>query len=279
MRRAFTLIEILVVVAIIGIMSAVAVSGLGSGTDAARLRGASRDVFATARQARSVALVTQQPCVVTYANSSEDGQPCAKLSIESVSLMSSSLGPTTVQTLAGDTVDLDDPLGKAAAAEAKAQRQGAVGGAPAEPEGPVGETMEEIFFRPVDSEVMRGLSLKVVMDGEEDSQDARKAAAREAAISAFSNTDFLLGLYRDAKKKEAEAAAAEAAKAAEESGGSAPAAAAADGGSWTVKWSADGRCEPHSIYIYRAGTDFRDGYCVRVDRFGAAKALYKENSR
>ena len=90
-RRAFTLIEILAVVAIISVLVATAVVGLNTGTDAARLRGASRDIFAAMRRARSTALVTQNPCVLSYSNAKVDGEICAKIEIVSAKMFGTGL--------------------------------------------------------------------------------------------------------------------------------------------------------------------------------------------
>ena len=65
MKKAFTLIEIVIVVAIIGVLAASGIVASVKGRDTARLKGAVRDVFATIREARSIALVSQQPCVIT----------------------------------------------------------------------------------------------------------------------------------------------------------------------------------------------------------------------
>ena len=74
-RRAFTLIELLVIIAVIGIMTTTAVLSVVSGQRAVRVKGATRDVFAAIRHARSTALVTQQPAIITYSNETVDGEP------------------------------------------------------------------------------------------------------------------------------------------------------------------------------------------------------------
>ncbi len=280
MRRAFTLIEMLVVTAIIGVVCAAAVVST-SGRDASRLKGAARDVFVTMRQARAIALVTQQPCVVTYANSTSNGEPCVRVTTDSVSLISSSSGVAQAQTLSGETVNLDGSPCPPAGGDGLASAHMAAGRS----EEPVadadsgGETMEEILFAPVDDEVMTGLAIKVVTDGDAEAEASGVSqAAREASLSAFSNTDFLLGRFREAKKVAADKAAAEAAKAAEEAGEAASAPAAPDSSTWTVKWSPDGRCEPHRVYVYLEGTEWEKGYCITVDRFGTAKATYAEEA-
>ena len=107
MRRAFTLIELLVIVAIIGIMVATSVVNIGAGQRAARIRGATRDIFAVIRHARSTALVTQQPSVITYSTVTIDDEVCAKVEINAAKI----LNADTVQrasTLSGEMVSLYD---------------------------------------------------------------------------------------------------------------------------------------------------------------------------
>ena len=68
MRRAFTLIELLTVVAIMATMVTVGVVSLSSSRGSTRVFAAVRDMMAMIRRARSVALVTQKPALVIYSN-------------------------------------------------------------------------------------------------------------------------------------------------------------------------------------------------------------------
>ena len=104
MRRAFTLIEVLVVVAIMATMVSVAAISVRSGQDAARVKGAARDLMAAIRHARSMALVMMQPAVITYSTARIDDEICAQVSVEGAKLMSSSTSDT-VETLSGEIVN------------------------------------------------------------------------------------------------------------------------------------------------------------------------------
>jgi len=268
MRRAFTLIELLTIVAIISVMVTVAVVGVNSGQGASRLRGATRDVFAAIRQARSVALVTQQPAVITYSSKNVDGELCARVEIDSAKLISTP-SSTVVQTLSGETVDLADPTG--AAAEEK--RRGGPAGAEEEVEPPQGgETVEDILFAPVDESVMKGVAIKVVV-GEEALSEVEQSV-RASANSAFSNVDYLRGRYQDAKRK---ASASEEQQQQEGSASGASASSEQAQEPVSITWEPNGRCEPHQVWVYLAGKDPESGLSIKVDRFGAAKVVSKED--
>ena len=268
MRRAFTLIELLTIVAIISVMVTVAVVGVSSGQGASRLRGATRDVFAAIRQARSVALVTQQPAVITYSAKIVDGELCARVEIDSAKLISAP-SSTIVQTLSGETVDLADPTGAAA----EASQRGGTADAEADEAPRGGESVEDILFAPVDESVMKGVAIKVVVG--EEALSEQEQSVRASANSAFSNVDYLRGRYQDAKKKAT--AAAEAVATEEEAATGATAASEQVQEPVSVTWEPNGRCEPHQVWVYLAGKDPESGLSIKVDRFGAAKVVSKED--
>ena len=260
MRRAFTLIELLAIVAIIGIMVTAGVVSLGAGQGAARTRGATRDIFATIRQARSTALVTQQPCVLSYSTVTVDGETCAKVEITSARIFSGS-SVTEAETLSGERVNLADPNGTAAAAEpgdGTAAEDGAGGG----------QSIEDILFEPIAADVVKGMAIQVKMADEllEVEQNEEKS---RSMISAFSNVDALLGRYKESKKSAEEKEAEEA----EEARAAAPAAGDDVQEPVSVVWEVNGRCEPHRVYVYPAGKSPDSGLCIKIDRFGAAKVL------
>ena len=69
-RSGFTLIEILVVVAIIGVMLVSAVASVAAGRDAARARTAARGVAQMSHYANALAILRQRPAVITFSGNS-----------------------------------------------------------------------------------------------------------------------------------------------------------------------------------------------------------------
>ena len=249
-RKAFTLIELLAIVAIIGLMATVAVMGLNAGKGAARMKGAARDIFATIRQARSIALITQQPAIITYSEREIDGEICAKVEITSTKLMTSST-PQFAQTLSGETIQLyesDDSSDDDSAAK--------------------GMSSEEFFFAPISEEVVKGVRIKVTIGDEEleQTQSEEKAASK---ISVFSNVDYLLGRYNEAKKKsESQEESTEAASSSQ----NAPSNLELQEEK-SIVWEVNGRCQAHKVWIVLEGSSPEKGLCINIDRFGGAKIL------
>lgn len=254
--RAFTLLEILVVVSIMGLMVTVGVMSVRSGRGAVQIKGATRDIFAAIRSARSIALVTQQPAVVTYSVEEEDGEPVPKIEIVSKRLMTEGVDRSKVRTLGGA------PL-KSVLEQSDRWEPGGEGSADGKAE--AGDSLEGILFAPIDTEVVKGMRIKVAMGDEiEGSSDAH---VRKSRVSAFSNVDYLIARMKggasETKKDE---------KAVQET--SDKAAAAADVQEPVkVRWEANGRVEPHQVWVYADGTRPEDGLLIRIDRFGAAKVL------
>lgn len=246
MRKAFTLLELLTIVAIIGIMAAVGVSSLSSGQGAARVRGAARDIFGTIRQARSTALVTGQPCVISYSTVQVDGETCAKVEIDGTKMFGRS-NVTKAETLSGEIVDLS-------------------GG---ESEGEGGETIEDILFAPISSDVVKGIAIKVVQEGEELESTGAEEGRKKSMISSYSNVDALLGLYKQSSSPAKETGEDSNA----ESEGASEISTAGDDMQERVSivWETNGRTKPHKVYIYKAGKSPDSGLVVTVDMFGAMK--------
>ena len=65
-KRAFTLIEMLLVIIIIGIISAIAAPQFAKSMRGNRLRSAARSVVGAGRYARSMAVIHQRPMVITF---------------------------------------------------------------------------------------------------------------------------------------------------------------------------------------------------------------------
>lgn len=255
-RPGFTLIELLVVVAIIGTMVTIGVLSVRQGQGVARLRGTARDLLATVRRARSVAMTSEEPSIITYSTESVDGEACAKVEIVS----SKKLGgqsASRAETLGGEVVSLegdDSPYGDDGDSSSFQ-----------------GMTAGDVLFRGISDDVLRGVRLKVEHAGEEDDEPLR-AGRKRSNISIFSNVDYLLGRYEDAKaeaerkKKDAAAADGEAAPASE---------ADVEPLQEPVQfvWQVNGRCDPHRIWVYLDGTERESGLVIDVDMFGAAKIL------
>lgn len=274
MRKAFTLLELMVVIAIIGLMLSAGVASISAGKGAARVKGAARDIFGAIRRARSTALVTGQPAVVTYSTVRKDGETMAKVEIVSAKLFDTETDRSKVQTLRGaplkgegvELVHIEgsqaEPFAKdgAAAAGVDAANSTADAGA--------GETIADVLFAPIDDEVVKGMRLKVVKG---DEALAEADTGRKTKISVFSNVDYLIGRYKDAeaeaKKKEEEARTAV--------GNAADDAAPSDEDQApiSVVWETNGRVEPHQVWIYADGQKPEEGLLIRIDRFGAAKVL------
>lgn len=259
-RGAFTLIELLVIVAIIGIMATAAVVSIVAGQKAVRVKGAARDVFAAIRQARSVALVTQQPVIIKYSTGSDGGEPVAKVEIVSAKLMDTQTDRSNVQTITGG------PLPGSSRELVHVEKEDA--SAPQEAEG--GTSMEDILFAPVNEEVVRGMRLKVLR-GDESLEPSEGAITRKK-ISIFSNVDYLIGRYDEARaaaKKEDD----EKKKSAEQADSSAGTGDEGTTEEVKIVWESNGRVEPHKVWIYPDGRNPQDGLMVKVDAFGGAKVL------
>ena len=258
MKRAFTLIELLVIIAIMGTMVTVGIVSVRSGQGAARVKGATRDVFAAIRQARSTALVTQQPAIITYSTGEVDGEVVAKVEITSAKLMTEGVDPSKIRTVTGQPLK-----GAVAAAVAEVAAEGTEGG---EQKGD-GNTLQEVLFAPIDNNIVKGMRLKVIVGGGE--LDVAEEMHRPK-ISVFSNVDYLLGKFRESNKT------AEAAKKDEENQPDAAGNDAVKGEGQepvSVVWETNGRVEPHQVWIYPDGKRPDQGLSIKIDRFGAAKVI------
>ena len=233
MRRAFTLIELLLIVAIMSTMVTVGVVGLHASRGATRKFAATRDVMAMVRRARSMALVTQKSVVLSYANAMRDGEPCATVEIQAAKLFSSKGGAKRVETLAGEVVR------EAVAAEASEE---------------AGETLEDVLSpQGLPEDLAKGLKLKVI--DTTSSLFLPENETRHSKMSIFSTADHISRTLQTGEVKKDETATAT-----EVEDLDAP---------FRVVFSPNGMVSPpHRVWIYREGTPPEDGLVLNVDQFG-----------
>jgi Tfp pilus assembly protein FimT len=250
-RPAFTLLEILVMIAIITVLAGVSVLSIATGKDAARQKGVTRDVFAIIRYARSSALASRKPSIITYSTVKNDGEVSAKVEVVTVNETSGREPLGAVQTLSGEPVKVDDDLSSNSNLVVVAED-----GSSSEP------------FIPISDEVAAGMRIKVVKEDEMLDESDQDAQRRRSKVSVFSNVDFLLGRYSDYKKKEPEKDAENDSLSAAEEELQPPV---------SFVWESNGRVEPHRVYIYPDGSSPDRGLMIRIDRFGAAKVVSPED--
>ena len=281
MKRAFTLIELLVICAILATMTAIGVGSILSGQGMARVKGATRDVYAAIRHARSTALVTGQRVLVNYSNETIDDEVCVKIEVVAAKIMNADGNrpkpipywvedykdlPSSARAQAGqELVHIRGSEAKAFASEGEAGSESAAGG---------GETVEEILFSPMSASVVKGMRI-LVKKGDEVLTDETAVQTR-SRISVFSNVDYLQNRYKEAKQ-------ADAAKKEEGQDGSGKDSASPLGGKTgsvndmdetvSVVWETNGAVEPHRIWIYPDGKKPEDGLQLNIDSFGAVKVL------
>ena len=256
MRRAFTLIELLVICAILATMVSIGVGSILSGQGAARVKGATRDVYAAIRHARSVALVTGQQVVVNYSNEKIDDETCVKVEVVAAKIMNADADRPEPQPYY--VMDYKELAPKAKAFNSEGESSGSSGG---------GETIEEILFSPMDSSVIKGMRI-LVKKGDEALTDETDVQTR-SRISMFSNVDYLQSRYKEAK------AESKAKSEAEEGVGSAAESGSVNDmdGPWSVVWETNGAVEPHRIWIYPDGKKPEDGLMLNIDQFGGIKVV------
>ena len=284
MRRAFTLIELLVICAILATMVSIGVGSIMSGQGAARVKGATRDVYAAIRHARSVALVTGQQVVVNYSNEKVDDETCVKIEVVAAKIMNADANrPQPTPYWVEDYKDLPQQKTKLVnirGSEAKPFASDGESGSVTAADG--GETIEEILFSPMDTSVIKGMRI-LVKKGDEALTDETDVQAR-SRISVFSNVDYLQSRYKEARaeaaKKRGDAASSPLQDKDASSSKSGGDAASPLGGSVndmdgevSVVWETNGAVEPHKIWIYPDGKKPEDGLQLNIDSFGAVKVL------
>ena len=281
MRRGFTLIELLIICAILATMTAIGVGSIVAGQGMARVKGATRDVYAAIRHARSTALVTGQRVLVNYSNETVDDEPSVKIEVVAAKIMSADSErppaqpywvknykelPQTARAQTGqELVHIRGSDAKSFAADSGSGKDGASGG---------GETLEEILFSPMDTSVVKGMRVKV-LKGDEVLADETAEQTR-SRISVFSNVDYLQNRYKEAK---ADSALAESEAKVGGRGGEKDDGGKVSGGvndmdeTASVVWETNGAVEPHRIWVYPDGKKPEDGLMLNIDSFGAVKVL------
>ena len=273
MRRAFTLIELLVICAILATMVSIGVGSILSGQGTARVKGATRDVYAAIRHARSVALVTGQRVLVNYSNEKVDDETCVKIEVVAAKIMNADAErPEPQPYWVEDYKDLPQKA-KAQSGEkyelVHIRKPGEGDGAKDETSGG-GETIEEILFSPMDSSVIKGMRI-LVKKGDEALTDETDVQTR-SRISVFSNVDYLQNRYKEAKNEAKAKDESSSAEATEDKGGNSGSVNDMDG-EVSVVWETNGAVEPHRIWIYPDGKKPEDGLQLNIDSFGAVKVL------
>lgn len=258
MKRAFTLLELLVIVAIMGTMVTLGIVSLQAGQGAVRVKGATRDIFAAIRHARSTALVTQQPAIITYSTEEVDGEVVAKVEITSAKLMTEGVDPSKVRTLSGDRLKSVATVSAVAESESEDVQ---------EADASKGRTLEDVLFAPIDVNVVKGMRVKVLVGGGELNMVEDRPKPK---ISVFSNVDYLLGKFKESKKSATAEKQTETKNAGSDEKDDAK---VEDQEPVSVVWSSNGRVEPHQVWVYPDGKHPEDGLSIKIDAFGAAKVI------
>jgi len=265
LRRAFTLIELLVVIGIMGLMVTVGIVGIRAGKSRSQLAGATRDVLALIRQARSIALITQNPSVITYSNETVDDENNVKIEVKSEKLFNdTSTDKRVVRTLSGELVGETEKEDQAKFTKA---------GEATEISGEGGESLNDVLNPHLALEITKGLKIKV-----EKGEDTSIAASSDgkvykSAISVFSTTDYVSSKYNDKAKEKAKD---------EEKTADSSSTSVSDTMTEPVSvvWQTNGRTEPHTVWIYPEGSAPDKGLSIVVDKFGDCQvSKWKEDDR
>ena len=261
-------------------MVSIGVGSILSGQGTARVKGATRDVYAAIRHARSVALVTGQRVLVNYSNGKDDGETCVKIEVVAAKIMNADADrpkpmPYWVQdykelpAAARPRAQKGQELVHIRGSEAKSFASEGESEPGTDSVGAGGETVEEILFSSMDAKVVKGMRI-LVKKGDEALQDETAEQAR-SRISVFSNVDYLQSRYREAKRES---------RGEGEGGGMGEGEAGKSSGSVndmdeevSVIWETNGAVEPHKVWIYPDGKTPEDGLMLNIDSFGAVKVL------
>lgn len=239
-RRGFTLIELLIIVAIIGTMLAVATGNIVAGMGNAELSAGGRTVVQLARHARTLALIKQKPCVITYIDGGPGDSGESSIVLEVGGSSDAAAGRSNIRHIDFSGVGEDEDDGDLGDGDSKSE---------------LAELMDRV------EEKFKGLRIKAEPIG----SDGRSATERKGAISVFSNVDYLLQQSRSERE------ALRSSKEGEDDDDS------KDYGSsnslkddpLSVIFETNGRVQAHKVTLYRDGADpDKDGISIKVDLFG-----------
>ena len=173
-------------------MVSIGVGSILSGQGMARVKGATRDVYAAIRHARSVALVTGQRVLVNYSNEPVDDETCVKIEVVAAKIMSvDGERPKPTPYWVEDYKDLPQKAtaqggGKRELVHIRKPGEGDNANSGSS-EG--GETLEEILFSPMDSSVIKGMRILVKKGDEALTEETD--VQRRSRISVYSNVGYL----------------------------------------------------------------------------------------
>ena len=248
-RRGFTLVEVLVALAIMAILIGTAAVNLGAGLRSTHVRDATRAVQQFVRHAKSVALLKQRPVVLTFEEITEEGvftKSRISLSFEGDAEQGGAAAPLGK--------GFEDPTGGRVTTLAwnpykNAEDEMAVAPTEEEPvaEGPAEPEDDPLYAPPRE---FPGVHVRGELQPE--------PGTRRTGISAFSNVDVLIR-RASAQKANPDPAAADKPGAAEEKD---------EEHTFSVVYETNGRCEPYEVRIWKDGEREEDAETFRMGRFG-----------
>ena len=248
-RRGFTLVEVLVALAIMAILIGTAAVNLGAGLRSSQVRDATRAVQQFVRHAKSVALLKQRPVVLTFEEITEDG-------VFTKSRISLSFEGDAVQGNAAAPLGkgFEDPTGGRVTTLAwnpfkNAEDEMAVAEEESVAEGPDEPEDDPLYAPPRE---FPGVHVRGELQPE--------PGTRRTGISAFSNVDVLIRRASAEKAKpDPDAASAGGPGAAEEKD---------EEHAFSVVYETNGRCEPYEVRIWKDGEREEEAATFRMGRFG-----------
>ena len=270
-RSGFTLVELLIVVAIIGTMLASAVLGLASGRQAARMRTATQRAMQLARQAHTMALLKKCPAVITFEEVWDgDSFVGSKVTVESQPEGDTSAfdhvqtlldgGENAQQNAASGAGDKADDYGRSAAGQDENDPMSYVLDDPEETED---ERRGKAPRRP---HSFAGIHVRVEM---QDEDDDRPSNAPRNRISVFSNVSYLRSTVQKARSELASAAGSQAGEEEDVEDDGAPQASSASAPEpVSVAYEPNGNCVPYRIFLWKNGKSEYDGLTISVSKFG-----------